>query len=382
MNNLDPESSASETTTNFTVSSPELSSDQEKPLLQLGEVTAENSKVLQFPISASVGGIADVASSDTTSLIGDISPRQAASTITESLQIMRQQNLSSSAKILDQFTLFPKLPIELRIKIWKMACLVPRVIDLRWCDVDEYSGRIFSSSETHYPGEIRSHCSPPSLLYVSSEARCSALQHYTIGFGTSNKCKFGTSTIEDAIPTHVWVNRGCDDICVLKHFDENGCLGSSHIRSLAEKVSYWKQAGSSALIFRAAAEVCITMLIQSNRNLPPSSSPLRNQVMIYWVAPSEAEFSLHAAPLWLQLSKFEFRHLSYEIDDAKVKAPGDFEASVKASDTFAHGINLRVWDNLKRFMGVWRDSFKTPSVEVIVFCSGELEGKAISRLGK
>jgi hypothetical protein len=104
--------------------------------------------------------------------------------------------------------------------------------------------------------------------------------------------------------------------------------------------------------------------------------------MIYWVAPSKAEFSMHAAPLWLQLSKFEFHHLSYEIDDARVKTPDAFGALFKSSDTFAHGIKLRVCDNLKRLMGVWRDSLKAPSVEVIVFCSRELEGKTISRLGK
>jgi len=39
---------------------------------------------------------------------------------------LSQLQLSSTAELLESFTVFPKLPIELRLKIWKFALPMPR----------------------------------------------------------------------------------------------------------------------------------------------------------------------------------------------------------------------------------------------------------------
>ncbi|KAE9365524.1 hypothetical protein N431DRAFT_496594 [Stipitochalara longipes BDJ] len=66
------------------------------------------------------------------------------------------------------FTCFPKLPIELRNKVWKQACFEQRTIIIT-IDTDSNYNRTFTGSLPN-----------PSVLSVSFESRTEAKTHYTL----------------------------------------------------------------------------------------------------------------------------------------------------------------------------------------------------------
>ena len=68
-------------------------------------------------------------------------------------------------KALQSFTIFEKLPLELRIKIWKFTLPGPRVVSLRF----NRGAKQYTSSTT-----------PPILLRTCPESRAVALETYTI----------------------------------------------------------------------------------------------------------------------------------------------------------------------------------------------------------
>jgi hypothetical protein len=68
----------------------------------------------------------------------------------------------------EAFTLFQKLAIELRLKIWKIALPGSRVV------VPAYSE---SKNNIYSPARI------PATLHVSRESRCEALKPYSLAFG-------------------------------------------------------------------------------------------------------------------------------------------------------------------------------------------------------
>jgi len=71
-----------------------------------------------------------------------------------------------------KFTLFSKLPLELRSKIWNESVETDRAIDVVY---DEPQNRYFSFNTK-----------VPKLLHASRESRVVALKHYTALFGTSS----------------------------------------------------------------------------------------------------------------------------------------------------------------------------------------------------
>lgn len=68
-----------------------------------------------------------------------------------------------------EFTKFPELPTELRLKIWDYASNVTRALELEYCMVDR---KFFTFQHI------------PSVLHTSSESREVGLQHYHLSFGT------------------------------------------------------------------------------------------------------------------------------------------------------------------------------------------------------
>jgi hypothetical protein len=84
----------------------------------------------------------------------------------KSLLVERPQ-LEKPKKPLDQFTLFPKLPLELRNKIWQIAAFEPRAIDL-----DCGSGRSGLSI-------LRNQPKIPPILQATYESRQEGLRYYT-----------------------------------------------------------------------------------------------------------------------------------------------------------------------------------------------------------
>ena len=80
-------------------------------------------------------------------------------------------NMLLSAVSLNHFTLFPKLPIELRLKIWREALPGPRIIEAYY-DYHESSDGDISD------GVIRINQPPPVLLSVCFESREETLRQY------------------------------------------------------------------------------------------------------------------------------------------------------------------------------------------------------------
>jgi len=77
-----------------------------------------------------------------------------------------------------QFTIFPTLPAELRLKIWEFALPGPRVVEIKAPDC------IFLEGDPIASLDFTSACAVPTPLHVNSEAREVALQHYQLSFAT------------------------------------------------------------------------------------------------------------------------------------------------------------------------------------------------------
>jgi hypothetical protein len=71
----------------------------------------------------------------------------------------------------DTFTLFPKLPPELRIKVWGFALPEPRVVEIDGWRIDKW------------PYISKRSRKAPSLLQVNAESRSLAMISYKLSFG-------------------------------------------------------------------------------------------------------------------------------------------------------------------------------------------------------
>lgn len=97
------------------------------------------------------------------------------------------------------FTCFPKLPLELRRQIFKEACCVSRVIDIRANPIgSEEVGIAFFGEYLAAPVGFRTFCkSTPSILHVSREARSIGLKYYGLEFGTEFHLDIGPGVVVD-----------------------------------------------------------------------------------------------------------------------------------------------------------------------------------------
>jgi hypothetical protein len=134
-----------------------------------------------------------------------------------------------STKILSVSTLFPKLPIEIRLKIWEYDCFFTRNVDI-WAKnikgvVCDETGEV-----AHY---FHSYTSPPSLLHVCKESRFEALQHYQLEFGTTCKYTIRGVAPEVTILTspRIYINWVVDRICAFNPDTFQGeCLSDESVR--------------------------------------------------------------------------------------------------------------------------------------------------------
>jgi hypothetical protein len=88
------------------------------------------------------------------------------------------------------FALFPELPVEVRLKIWRQACLTLRIVVVQY-NPDE--GRFVSNS------------GPPAVLRVFRESRHEALGIYRLDFSTPSTAP------------HIYVHSHVDIIYVTRH---------------------------------------------------------------------------------------------------------------------------------------------------------------------
>jgi hypothetical protein len=73
-----------------------------------------------------------------------------------------------------EFVRFPKLPLELRVAIWKVMAQQGRVITVR----RKGHPLIYTTAPKHNAAAV------PSILHTSKEARCIGLETYRAHFGT------------------------------------------------------------------------------------------------------------------------------------------------------------------------------------------------------
>jgi hypothetical protein len=81
-------------------------------------------------------------------------------------------DVAVTAVRLNQFTLFPKLPNELRMRIWKEACFEPRIVEV---DISAYPAEGPASTANR---NYTTRTPTPAVLHVCSEARQIGLEHY------------------------------------------------------------------------------------------------------------------------------------------------------------------------------------------------------------
>ncbi|KUJ07202.1 uncharacterized protein LY89DRAFT_678167 [Mollisia scopiformis] len=134
---------------------------------------------------------------------------------------------SATAHEASIFSLFPKLPIELRVEIWRLALPPPRVIEIDCClRGQSFDSLIFS------PMESRSQAS--GLLRANLESRAVFLEHYKLlcNQGKSARNATDTATCESrhwsSSSPVVYINYDIDTLYIGPS-SENGVLVAFHV---------------------------------------------------------------------------------------------------------------------------------------------------------
>lgn len=146
---------------------------------------------------------------------------------------MAQRSLSESDNG-RTFTCFPRMPLELRLEIWRLASCVPRTVDV-WTATDDFSDCrnifTFQRTESPKPSIYYTANAVPGILHTSREAREIGLQSYILDLGNH----FETSPtlaphfevrrillrLEVVVPPQIYINWKYDIICPRYHYDSS-----------------------------------------------------------------------------------------------------------------------------------------------------------------
>jgi 2EXR family len=114
------------------------------------------------------------------------------------------------------FTRFPDLPIEIRFKVWKLACFVTRNVDIATGTVGiTFGEEDGTAARPHY---YRSRCLPPALLHVCKESRQEGLKYYKLDFGVDYKVPASGRPIPEltvSSPPRIYINWETHRLCVM-----------------------------------------------------------------------------------------------------------------------------------------------------------------------
>jgi hypothetical protein len=90
--------------------------------------------------------------------------------------------------VLTEFTLFPKLPKELRIKVWQLAACEPRIIEICQPQDAKYITHGTEDNEwaTSNSAPFYSPTALPVILRINQESRVIALENYLLSFPNSS----------------------------------------------------------------------------------------------------------------------------------------------------------------------------------------------------
>jgi hypothetical protein len=115
----------------------------------------------------------------------------------------------------DEFQLFQKLPPELRIQIWKEACIEPRIVEVVF-----HTYIHFSVQENETYSIFTTQTPAPAVLHVCPEAREEGLKHYTRIFRIA---PIAPDYWRDRV---IYINSAKDTVCLT--------FGHNHARRLIE----------------------------------------------------------------------------------------------------------------------------------------------------
>lgn len=131
------------------------------------------------------------------------------------------------------FTYFPKLPVELRLQIWKHTLPGPRVIDVNVDYVSPFHPK------NHEKDFIQLNCSPPVVLHICQESREVALNMYTLRLNTTSAPSPAPLDPETDNISLRWSFEDVDNFNFFggAHFLEEGVRGK--IRRFAMEIDVW-----------------------------------------------------------------------------------------------------------------------------------------------
>jgi hypothetical protein len=111
-------------------------------------------------------------------------------------------------KQLEEFTLFPKLPVELRTTIWKESSSEPRLVEVHVSDFNFKGKESFTFAST---------TPVPTILHVNQESRLTGLKQYSLHFGSDDDVIYG------GLPTVYFDMK--KDVVLFRKEDRSGTLG-------------------------------------------------------------------------------------------------------------------------------------------------------------
>lgn len=177
------------------------------------------------------------------------------------------------------FTCFPKLPIELRLKIWKDVCHLPRYVDI-WTGYH----RVYKDRGEQILSAFTRHvtlCGVPAVLHTTRESRKEALEHYTLAFGSNQTLHYG---IQLSIPPRIYVDWKSDIICPMAvinsrsnwHADMLEIAGIAGVSQIALNLAEWGEDDPDDLDDLNLAELCpsVKEIILYHLDTPYPQMPL------------------------------------------------------------------------------------------------------------
>lgn len=121
-------------------------------------------------------------------------------------------------QVLGQFTLFPKLPIEIRLAIWRTAFPSGRDVDLSSSSACNRTVEVFAmmfstNIQWKQPNELRNHLKAhfPVTFMVNRESRLETEKYYIIVLPQRSPCYW-------LKPVPIWLNPNIDSLSITGHW--------------------------------------------------------------------------------------------------------------------------------------------------------------------
>ncbi|KAH6662269.1 hypothetical protein B0J14DRAFT_610909 [Halenospora varia] len=137
-------------------------------------------------------------------------------------EILHQKNTEKSVDVIEQFQ---RLPMEIRLLIWRFASCQSRVVEIRQPRIQR-NGPLFRG------GEGYSICAIPPTLHICRESRHEALKHYSLNFRINDDLMIGKGIYINCDTDVVYFGRKCD-FYDLMHSSRLGVVGGM------EKIQYF-----------------------------------------------------------------------------------------------------------------------------------------------